>query len=110
MATHEFICDLCGVTVTDTTAMNPHPCPQCGDEMRWDLSGIGIRAGDYRHVSHSLAIHPDQIPEHKKLFPHVEVQSDGCPVFTSPRQQEQYANACGFDKKSQKNRRKGVRI
>jgi hypothetical protein len=84
-------------------------CPRCGRIMSNRVQSVA-RPGDYEHISDSLAIHPDQISEHRKLFPHIEVLPDGRPKFTSPRQQELYANACGFDKKTQRNRRKGVRI
>ena len=107
MALHTFICDGCGMAVDDEST-HVHVCPTCGFQMRWDLRGIGIRQGDYHHVSHSLAMHPDQIPEHRKAFPGIEVQPDGCPVFTSPKQQERYAHACGFEKKAQRTRKIGT--
>lgn len=110
MAMHEFVCEGCNYTVKDTCASYVHHCPLCGKGMRWDLIGIGIPAGDYEHVSDSLAIHPEQIPEHRKLFPNVEVKPDGRPVFTSPKQQEKYAERCGFYKKPQRNRNRGRRI
>jgi len=109
MATHTFKCDECCESMDDTKT-HERPCPKCGKLMRWDLDGIGIADGDYRHESHSLAIHPDQIPEHKALFPDVEVTSDGCPTFTSVRQQENYADACDFYKKPQRGRKLGREI
>lgn len=81
-------------------------CPVCDkDYMFHKVLGIG-QPGDYHHESHSLAIHPDQIPEHRALFPDVHVTPDGLPCFDSPRQQEKYANACGFDKKAGKSKKK----
>lgn len=106
MATHTFVCDECRESMNDEKT-HERPCPRCGVLMRWDLSGIGIGDGDYCHESHSLAIHPDQIPEHRDLFPDVQVTPDGCPVFTSIKQQEKYANACDFDKKPQRGRTLG---
>lgn len=110
MAIHNFVCDNCGEVVQDTNTKGVHKCPKCRADMRWDLHNIGIADGDYHHVSDSLAIHPDDIPEHRKLFPHIEVEPDGRPAFTSVRQQEKYANRCGFTKKSQRNRSRGKRI
>jgi len=109
MAVHYFVCDACDITVSDNKT-HVHVCPNCGTSMRWDLAGIGIAAGDYYHESHSMAIHPDQIPEHRKLFPNIEVKPDGVVCFTGVKQQERYVNKCGFDKKMQRNRCKGVRI
>lgn len=101
MVTHEFICDRCRVSMEDTKT-HERSCPKCGVLMRWNLNGIGIPDGDYYHESHSLAIHPDQIPEHRQEFPGIEVTSDGLPCFTSTKQQEKYAHACSHDKKAQR--------
>ena len=110
MVEHEFICPECDTVVQDTDTKKTHVCPLCDAEMYWNLQGIGIPQGDYRHESHSLAIHPSQIPEHKQLFPSVEVTSDGLPTFTSTKQQEKYAEACGFHKKRQRQKVRGKRI
>ena len=104
---HRFVCDKCGHMVEDENTKIVHVCPSCQLGMRWDLKGIGIRPGDYEHISDSLAIHPDDIPEHRKKFPGVDILPDGRPRFTSPKQQECYAHACGFDKKEQKRRSLG---
>ncbi len=84
-------------------------CPDCGAVMKHDVTGI-CRPGDYRHVSDSLAFHPADIPEHRQKFPGVEVTPEGQPVFTSPKQQEKYAEKSGFHKKRQRIRRKGRKI
>lgn len=110
MVTHDFICPGCDTVGHDTDTKKIHICPLCGEEMFWDLNGIGIAAGDYYHESHSLALHPSQIPEHRKLFPSVEVTSDGLPCFTSPKQQEKYAEKSGFYKKRQRQKARGKRI
>jgi len=108
---HSFVCDSCGFVVKDTNTKCMHRCPNCkNQDMRWDLSGIGISNGDYEHISDSLAINPDQISEHKRLFPNIDVLPDGRPRFTSSKQQERYAERCGFYKKKQKTKPKGKRI
>ncbi len=102
MIVHEFICDGCRVMVEDSNTKGVHVCPKCGEEMRWDLRGIGIAQGDYNHVSDSLAIDPSQIPEHRANFPDVDVLPDGRPHFTSVKQQSKYLEKCGFHKHPQK--------
>jgi len=102
MAEHRFICDRDYTEVTDTTIKGIHKCPTCGDDMRMLAAVSGLR-GDYRHVSDSLAFHPDDIPEHRKLYPDIEVTPEGQPVFTSPKQQERYAEqSAGCYKKPQR--------
>lgn len=103
---HIFRCD-CGKVVEDTNTKGVHVCPECGKDMWWDLKGIGIRPGDYHHTSDSLAFHPDDIPEHRKRFSNIEVTKEGQPIFTSPKQQEKYAEKCGFHKKPQRSQRLG---
>jgi hypothetical protein len=74
-------------------------CPQCDALMKHDC----YTTGDYRHTSDSLAFHPDDIPEHRRLYPDVEVTPQGQPKFTSPKQQEHYAEkSAGCYKKAQK--------
>ena len=107
MAIHTFVCDKCGEIVHDTNTKGIHKCPKCGEDMRWDLSGIGIAAGNYNHISDSLAMHPSQIAEHKRLFPHIDVLPDGRPHFTSIRQQSNYLKEIGMYKEPQKLKNKG---
>lgn len=110
MATHRFVCGMCGVVVEDTNTKKTHRCPECNAVMYWDLTGVGIADGDYHHISESLAIHPDQIPEHRQKFPNIDTLPDGRLHFTSAKQQEKYAEKCGFYKKRQKKKIKGTRI
>ncbi len=107
---HSFVCDSCGNVVQDTSTKGVHKCPECGNDMRWDLTGNVSGGSDYEHISESLAIHPDQISEHRQKFPGVDIIPDGRLRFTSTRQQERYANKCGFDKKRQRIRKRGIRI
>lgn len=103
---HWFVCDKCGYAVEDTNTKTVHVCP-CGEDMRWDLRNNVSRRGDYEHISDSLAIHPDDIPEHRARFPGVDILPDGRPRFTSPKQQQKYAERCGFTKKPQRIRSLG---
>jgi hypothetical protein len=68
------------------------------------------RGGDYEHVSDGLAMNPSQIAAHRKLFPNVEVTTDGRPAFKSVRQREQYLHQVGMDKTPQRLRLRGQRI
>lgn len=106
---HSFVCDNCGNVVEDTNTKCVHKC-KCGTDMRWDLTGNVGGCSDYEHISESLAIHPDQIPEHQQKFPGIDIISDGRLRFTSTKQQERYANKCGFDKKPQRIKKRGIRI
>lgn len=111
MVVHKFVCDMCGIVVEDTNTKCVHKCPNCkNQDMRWDLTGNVSGGSDYEHISDSLAIHTDLIPEHKKLFPGIELTSEGQPIFTSSKQQERYAEKCGFYKKRQRIKSKGKRI
>ena len=109
MVVHRFVCDSCGTVVKDTNTKCVHKC-KCGTDMRWDLGGNVSGRGDYHHFSESLAIHPDLIPEHHQKFPSIDVMPDGVLHFTSTQQQEKYAEKCGFHKKRQKKKIKGIRI
>jgi len=68
----------------------PKRCPKCGGGVRVDMSCTGrvgiVRSRKHRGyycVSQSAAVHPDQIPEMKQMFPHHEFLSDGRMAFTS---------------------------
>lgn len=106
---HSFVCNkhLRDIVVEDTNCKGVHKCPECGKDMYWDLGGNVSGRGDYEHISDSLAIHPDDTNEHHKLFPSVGLTKEGQPIFTSVRQQERYAERCGFHKKRQRLRNLG---
>ncbi|KKM90483.1 hypothetical protein LCGC14_1238160 [marine sediment metagenome] len=60
-------------------------------------------------VSDSLAMNPEQIPEHNRLFPDIKVLADGRPTFDNVQQQDKYLKATGFHKLPQKIRNRGKR-
>ena len=109
MVVHSFVCDSCGTVVKDTNTKGVHKC-KCGADMRWDLTGNVSGGSDYEHISESLAIAPAQISEHRQKFPGIDIIPDGRLRFTSTKQQEKYAEKCGFHKKKQKIKSKGIRI
>lgn len=110
MALHSFVCDKCMIKVEDTTTKGIHKCPECGEDMRWDLN-IGIH-GNYKHPVHSdaLAISPTQRAEHERLFPNIGLDSECRPIFDNFTQHEAYLKKCNLVKHTQKIKNKGVRI
>jgi predicted RNA-binding Zn-ribbon protein involved in translation (DUF1610 family) len=112
MVNHIFTCDSCAISITDTDTKHVHICPECGCEMRWNLDRVNIASGDYMRTkwSDSLAISPDQISEHKRLFPDVKVDAQGRIGFDSFKQHDTYLNKTGFVKHPQKVKREGVKI
>ncbi|GAH08477.1 unnamed protein product [marine sediment metagenome] len=85
-------------------------CPKCGGKIvKANVRGSVFHAGnkDYKKplVSDSLAIHPSQITEHKKVFPDVEVTPEGQPVFTNYKQHQKYLDKAGFVKQPQKTKK-----
>lgn len=98
---------LCGVLEIPIVGSNKCPkCPECGKDMERDFSpgrggqtstkyGSGV-------ISQAMAISPDQIEEHNKLFPGVEVLPDGCIKFNSYQQHDKYLKETGFHKLPQR--------
>jgi putative FmdB family regulatory protein len=60
--------------------------------------------------SQSLAISPDQVDEHKKLFPDVKVRTDGCIGFDSVREHAEYCEKTGFEKMPQKKKTSSIKL
>lgn len=110
MIVHNFVCDNCNKVIQDTVTTGIHKCPVCGSDMRWDLN-IAIH-GNYSKPIHSdaLAINPDQVEEHKKKFPNIELDSQCRPIFDNYVRHRNYLKATGFTKLRQKQRPKGKRI
>lgn len=102
MITHTFICDKCDLIATDTDTKKIHVCENCGKDMRWDLN-LAIH-GNYEHPIHSdtLAISPDQVEEHRKLFPNIELDGQNRPIFDNFVRHRNYLEATGFRKERQK--------
>ncbi len=101
MANHKFVCDDCKILIEDTST-ETHLCPQCDVAMRWDLH-IAIH-GNYKTPVHSdsLAINPNQVAEHKKMFPNIELDGDCRPIFDNFQRHEAYLKKTGFVKMPKK--------
>lgn len=74
------------------------------------LVGAGKRSYHKPIVSDSMAMNPDQIPEHKRLHPDIKVTPEGQPVFDNFADHEKYMKKCNIEKMPQKVRKKGKRI
>lgn len=104
MPLYEFQCGACGhvtgVIAPMSSVPTTAPC-----EMGCSLPAARIysfNSGNVDYavpiVSQSLAMHPEQIDEHKKLFPDIPVTEDGCPVFSNFADHEAYLKKTGFTK------------
>jgi putative FmdB family regulatory protein len=113
MPTYCFVCPECGFTGETVRPLKeyykPFKCSECKTEMVRDYQAeaVNISGRDYRRpiVSDSLAISPEQIAEHKQLFPDIQVTSEGQPVFDNYSQHNKYLEKTGFRKKRKRRRR-----
>ncbi len=98
MVIHEFTCDSCEMTISDTSTIEVHACPICGGEMRW-LINARIH-GNYEHPVHSdaLAVHPSQRAEHEQTFPNIRLDKQNRPIFENFRDHENYLKKCNLVK------------
>lgn len=71
---------------------------------------IGNSVYIHTKYSDSLAINPNQIPEHKRLFPDVKLDTQGRPGFDTVGQHDDYLKKTGFIKQPQKIKIKGKDI
>lgn len=81
-------------------------CPKCGKDMVEDWKPRNGRQTSTSYgsgvISDSLAISPDQIEEHHKLFPGVDVLPDGRIKFDNYKQHDNYLKQTGFVKQPQR--------
>lgn len=106
-------CRKCGAERSDHRGMSdPAPkfvCLECDMEMirHYRAEGVSIGVHDYATplVSQSLAMHPEQIAEHRERFPKIEVQADGCPVFHNTNEHSKYLKEIGWKKQPQRRKR-----
>ena len=108
MPTYEYRCPKCGWSdeiVKPMSASNSvETCRQCGSPMNRDYGAEGFRtnADSYHRELHSdaLAIHPDQVQEHQRLYPDVSLDAACRPVLRNFGQHEKYLEARGIVKPS----------
>jgi hypothetical protein len=89
-------CELCG-TVTDRN-------------FQADLPHTASDSYDKPIVSDAMAMHPEQIAEHNKLFPDIKVTKEGQPVFEKYSQHEAYLKATNYVKGRQTPKRRGKAV
>lgn len=81
-------------------------CRQCGTVMERDYRAEtpGVVSGATHNArpihSDSLAILPDQVSEHRRLYPDIDLDGACRPIFTSVKQREKYLDARGVVKVS----------
>lgn len=121
MPQYLYLCERCGHEHVDTRGMNdPEPqfrCVSCADEgldqliMKRNYVKEGTNVGIHEYAkpleSHSLAIHPDQIPEHRREHPEIDVRRDGVILFRDTQQHDKYLKKIGWEKRPQKRNRRG---
>lgn len=119
MPRYSFLCPNCGakteVVRSMASADNIVRCHR-GHRMNRNFQAEGVLVGAGRRsyskpiVSDSLAILPEQIPEHRRMFPNIEVTSEGQPVFDNYADHNKYLETCGFEKVPQKKKKRGKKI
>jgi len=116
MPRYDFKCEHCGTELEVVRPMSDSDKPwkcTCGKYMKRLISVPMIGGCTEYHrplVSDSLAVSPDQIEEHKRYFPDVEVTKEGQPVFTNYKQHDSYLKKTGFVKHPQKIKNRGKKI
>lgn len=109
MPRYDYDCPVCNEQVEIIKPMSDFDseevCPSCDAIMVKQLStGVGTPNTDYSRtiVSHSLAMCPSQIPEHRRMFPDIKVRPDGCPEFDNFKTHDDYLKKVGIEKSPQR--------
>ena len=117
MPRYEYICPECGneeeVIKSMVKASSHSKCSACGGFMKRNFraEGVLVFAGRRSYhkpiVSDSMAVAPNQVEEHRRLFPDVKILNDGRPVFDNFSDHEKYLKKCNIEKVPQKKRKRG---
>lgn len=79
--------------------MEPATCPVCHSPSTRHIAGEHVNAqNDFTNpvYSEALGVHPSQIGEARKKFPHHEFTSDGRMVIRSTQERERIRQDLGF--------------
>lgn len=106
MPMYTFKCEKCGTREEVIRPMINSDLPvacECGRGMMnrdFKTDAFHTPSGGYsKHiVSDSMAMAIDQIPEHKRLFPNIEVTPEGQPVFDNYADHDAYLEKCKYVK------------
>ncbi len=112
MPIYTYKCSRCMISHMITKSMvasdNMEFCPECSYNMNRDFQAdmFHTSADSYQTplVSDSMAISMDQVAEHKRECPDIEITKEGQPVFTSYKQHEAYLKKTGFVKSPKRKR------
>ncbi|KKM83219.1 hypothetical protein LCGC14_1311590 [marine sediment metagenome] len=117
---YDFSCPRCKaiteliVPMSDVKSRMRVVCKECGDIMERNFDMIRVSKGSKQYgrqiISDSLAMNPNQIAEHKRMFPNVQVTKEGQPVFDNFTEHEAYLKKCNIVKKPKSKKKKGKRI
>lgn len=90
-------------------------CPKCSallsylETYTFTTEGhIQTMGTPYSNPIHSdaLGLMPDQVAEHRRLFPYIEIDNENRPVFTNKADHEKYMDKCGIVNNPSHNRPK----
>ncbi len=112
MPMYDYICPDCSDSITISKPMKVSDRDEychCGALLKRsylsELCNVGVIEYAKPHVSDSLAMHPEQVPEHRKKFPDIEVLPDGRPVLRDTSQHNKYLKRIGWYKAPSKRRK-----
>lgn len=112
---YTYFCPKCKETIELVMPMSEagseERCEVCDSVLVRDFGDIRFGKGhkQYRRqiVSDSLAVSIDQIEEHKKKFPNIQITPEGQPVFDNYADHDAYLEACNAVKIPGKSRKVG---
>ncbi len=118
MPMYTYKCFHCGVSVEVAKPMTEYDraeqCEKCSRIMlrdfKTDLPHASADRYDTPIVSDSMAVSVDQIAEHKRAFPDIQITKEGQPVLDNYKQHQDYLDKCGFAKMPKKKQARGTKI
>lgn len=102
MPIYSFRCDECGVVFDDFRMISDRNSPakcKCGGSARRsfiDEQPHTHRDYDKPVLSDAMGCHPDQVKQHRKLFPDIPITNDGRIVVTSHSEHRRIMKRLGF--------------
>ena len=107
----DFVDVVCSI---ESRTANIPRCVRCGKFMVQNFSGgnVMIVGAEYKRPLHSdsLGMQPDQVAEHRRMFPNIEIDKQNRPVFHNMPEHQDYMDKCGIVKHKQKVKPSGETI